>query len=145
MKADLWLHAALRNADNQENKEERRKIAQGLAGIPIKQLYDEILWLEKTVLPAVETKSGKDHPHHRHICSVIDCLIWAVAIADRYEHCQVQNSRLTLLAEFYREQSELMQKELLKYTTLEDLSLSTSLDRYQDAVKKRIQDLTTKK
>jgi hypothetical protein len=140
LKADLLARATL-NELTQEEKELNAKLAKGVEDIPVKRMMDQILYIRNELLPGIERKRGKSSPDYEFFAGVADSLIYAIIMADRFGGIEAQNTRLRIYSQLQRDHVELLERELQKFTTLEDLFYSSALDRYADMVKSRVDNL----
>jgi len=140
LKADLLARATL-NELTEEEKKTQAKVAKGITDIPVKKMMDQILYIREELLPGIEKKRGKSSPDYEFFEGVADSLIYAIIMADRFDHIEAKNTRLRMYSVLQRDHLELLEKELQKYTTLEDLIFTDFLDRYADSVKSRVESL----
>jgi hypothetical protein len=145
LKSELWLRSSLRAATDERQGETNHKIAKGIEQIPIRQIYEQALYIEVSLLPKIQEKSGAESADYKRFAEMFRCLNWAIAVIDRYEFMQREVTRTKQLLEFFREHCETLEKELMKYTTVEDLLLSDGFDRYADAIKVRSENLRNQK
>lgn len=134
----------MKEALREKTEEERardKKTASGLDGIPVKKMMDQALYLKNELLPGIEKKRGKTHPDYEFFEGVMESLVYAVVLADRYETLERRNINLRIWKQLQQDNLEVMERELNKFQALEDLFLTDSLDRYADGVKARIADL----
>jgi hypothetical protein len=143
--ADLWLRASLRNANDENFKDQEKKIAAGFEAVSVNKIMAQVQQLENSVLPNIEKKSGNTSDNYKFWKSVYTSLLWALCLADRNEYMQLQMAKEKLLREFYQDHAEKLERELLKYCTLEDLFLQGGLQVQAEAVAQRVRDLLNKK
>jgi hypothetical protein len=116
------------------------KLARGMKDVPVARMIDAVNYIDKNLLPAIKKKSGDKSADFEFFTNVIDHLLWAIAIADRYDSLEAKWAGQRLEIQILREHVERLEKELGKYTTLEDLILTASLDVYAERVKKAAED-----
>jgi hypothetical protein len=138
IKAKFFQQAALE--DISEGGRDRRLI-EGMRDVPVKKILDAIDYIDKNLLPAVKKKGGDKSADFLFFSSIVDYLLWAVTIADRYDALESRWVRQKLEIQLLKDWNAFYEGELQKYTTLEDLLLTDALDRYADAIKKRSEDL----
>lgn len=136
----LLMKEALREKTEEERARDK-KISSGLDGIPVKKMRDQALYIQNELLPGIEKKRGKDHPDYEFFYGVMESLVYAIIIADRYDTLEMRNIHLRVWKTLQQENLELLERELAKYQTLEDLFLTDSLNKYADAVKARAKDI----
>lgn len=116
------------------------KLARGMRDVPVSRMIDAVNYIDKNLLPAIKKKSGDQSADYKLFVEVIDHLLWAVVIVDRYDHLEGlwrgQRLEITVL----REIMATMERELAKYNALEDLSLSSALDLYAERIKAAAED-----
>jgi hypothetical protein len=130
-KHKLWT-----SANPQEAEQHKEKMAKGLRDIPINQMYDQLQYIEKEMLPAVKRKNREaDIQFFERLCR---SLAYAIIIYERYEylHLKYINGRVELA--LLRDHSILIEKELQNYTTMEDLFLSDGMNKYAEAIAERV-------
>jgi hypothetical protein len=113
--------------------------------IPLRKFYDQAQYIEVTLLPAIERKSGKTSADYQFFAGVYRSLLYACMIVDRGSIVMQQCQKYKQLNDFYRGRAELAERELLKYQTVEDLYMTDAMDRVAAGVKKRVEDLLTNK
>lgn len=127
----LW---AIANPD--EAKRDSEKLAKGLRDIPVKQMYDQLQYIEKELLPAMRRKNREvDAQFFEGVCR---SLAFAIILADRYDylHLKYLNSRVDVA--LLKDQLVMSEKELERYTTMEDLFLSDFMNKYAEAIAERV-------
>lgn len=134
-KKELGARNAIRNARDQGG------IGKFLDQVPVKKFYDQALYIDKTLLPAVEKARGKESADYQFFVSVFKSLLYAVAIVDRYEFMDRKIHRQEAFIKSLQEQTVQLSKELQKYCTIEDIFLSEGIDRYIEMFTKRAADL----
>ena len=130
--------------DLEESK--KKKYAGALEAVkkmPFRKMQDEILYLQNNILPAIAArKAGKDGPDYKFFQGLIESLKWALIMYDRLDVLMGRHSLLSLEKTILMERVALYEKELTKYTTMEDLYLSEMLDVIDKGVRDRIKTLT---
>lgn len=132
--------------------EAQKKIFSGtieaLAKMPGAKIRDQLAYLEKEILPAVLRRrgGGEGSPDYAFFAGVVNSLKWVLIMHDRLELLMKKDSHLLLENTILRERIDLYERELTRYTTLEDVYFSDFLDRYDKQVRERIKsDLEAKK
>jgi hypothetical protein len=124
---------------------DRQKMVKGMKDVPVAKMIDAVNFIDKNLLPAVKKKSGDKSADYEFFTNVIDYLLWAIVIADRYDALEGRWVRQRMQIKLLEEQLDLVEKELLKYTTLEDLFFTSGLDEYAKRIKDAAADRLTKK
>lgn len=144
-KADLWLHASLTNAKNENYKDKQKKIAKGVEAMAVNSIYNQAQELVEKILPEIEKKSGIDSKNYKYWHGVFKSLLWAICLSDRNEFLESKNYKLALQLEFMTEHCERLERQFTKYATLEDLFLSSGLDVMAEGISRRARDLLNSK
>lgn len=138
IKADLLYKDSL---DAIAAGERSKAMTDGMNGVPVKKILDAIQYLDSNLLPAVKKRSGDKSADYEFFVGVRDMLIWSIIIVDRYDALEGRHVRKRIEAALYKEWMELYEKELQKYTTLEDLLLTDALNIYAKGIKNRVDEL----
>lgn len=134
---------------NKVDEEKTKNLAAGgkfrLDEIPLRKFFEQAQYIEKTLLPAIDRKSGKKSADYQFFQGVYMSLLHAVMIADR-EHSLVKKTQhYKQLSDFYQARAEISETELLKYTTLENLYITGGLEIIAGGIVQRVNDLLTNK
>lgn len=143
LKADLLYKASL---DKVASGERDEKMTAGMRDVPVAKMIHAVNYIDKNLLPAIKKKSGEKSADYEFFKEVIDYLLWAIVIVDRYDHLEGVWIRQKIEKKLLQELNEYYEKELMKYVTMEDLLLGGALDAYAKGVKDRVGNLfkTTK-
>jgi hypothetical protein len=136
LKADLLYKADLEEVA----KGNRSGLEDGLRNAPVKQMIDAANYIENNLLPAVKKKNGEKSADYIFFKEVVDYLAWAILLSDRYGQMEMRWIRQKLEIQLLKEHLELLERELQRYTTLEDVLLSSTLDVYAARVKAAVAD-----
>lgn len=109
--------------------------------MPVKQMYDQALYIDKDLLPRIEQQKGKEHADYKFFKNVYRSLLWAIVVEDRHEWMLRKLQQSEQLKKIFEEKCLQAERELQRYTTLEDLYLSDSLDRMATIVKNNVDQL----
>lgn len=140
IKHDILLKNATREKTS-EDRENIKKHAAGLSGIPVKKMMDQAIHIDEEILPRIKKKSGEKSADYLFFDEVKDNLLYAIMLADRHDMLWRMNTQLKISHQISLENIAILEGELLKYTTLEDLFFSDALDKYADVIKQRAKDL----
>jgi hypothetical protein len=113
--------------------------------IPLRKFYDQAQYIEKTLLPAIEKKSGSKSADYQFFMDVYRSLLYAVMIVDRDKNIVMKWQHCNQLNSFLQARVDLAERELLKYTTMEDLYITDSMDHIMNGVRQRVEDILTNK
>ena len=116
-----------------------------LEEIPLRKFYDQAQYIEKTLLPAIERKSGAASVDYQFFKEVYNSLLYAVMIADRERSLVMRLQHEKQLCQFYQARADLAERELLKYTTLEEIWITGAQDRIAAGIRQRVEDLLINK
>jgi hypothetical protein len=142
IKADLLYKASL---DAVAKGERDAKMSAGMKDVPVNKMMSAIQYLEKNLLPAVKKRGGGESADYKFFSELIDYMIWAIVIADRYDSLEGRWVRQKIDIALLREWLEFYEKQLSKYTSMEDLLLTSGLDEIAKGVKQRATDLLKNK
>jgi hypothetical protein len=112
--------------------------------IPLRKFFDQAQYIEKTLLPAIEKKSGRG-TDFIFFTEVYKSLLYAVLLADRDRTLVIKLQQEKQFKEYYKCHAEILETELLKYTTLEDLFIGDGHAKIADGIRRRVEDLLTNK
>src|ERR1700721_175806 len=128
MNWDLEKHRLLAaDALKDISEGDRQKMVKGMKDVPVAKMMDAVNFIDKNLLPAVKKKSGDKSADYEFFKGVIDYLLWAIVLVDRYDTLEARWVRQRMQIRLLEEQLDLVEKELLKNTTLEVLFFSSSL------------------
>lgn len=117
-----------------------------LKTMPGHRILSCVQYLEKNLIPAVERKGGKNSPDLAVFKECADLLKWAAILYDRLDNQTRTNSFLRLDITIMRERLVLMEAELVKYMTIEELHLTDAINHIEKGVRARIEsDFKAKK
>ena len=145
IKADLWLRSSLRNLKDERYRDENKKIAQGIARIPVNKIYDQVLYLENELLPKLEKARGKNSVDYEFFADVVRSLCWAVLVIDRNDLMERRYHYLNIKHELLTQHAAGLERELLKYSTVEDFLYSSGLDGIASGIATRAAEILNKK
>jgi hypothetical protein len=138
--AELLLKNMSRNS-----VEDSGKIARGVEDIPVRKMMEQAQYIENDLLPRLEKSRKKTDADYIFFRGIYKSLLWCIVMAERSEYLQRAIAKEKLLREFYQGRGEELERELLKYITVEDLYLSGALDSIAAGITKRATELLTKK
>lgn len=143
LKADLLLKASLEDVGKESDK--REKISIGIKNIPVKRMIDQVNYLKNNLLPLVEKKSGKKSADYEFFKEVADSLLHSIVLCDRYESLSGRYTTLRVTHMITKEHLCLVEDELLKFETMEDLLYTDALNHVAAGIMSRAADLLKKK
>jgi len=108
--------------------------------IPIRKFYDQAQYIEKTLLPAIERKSGSSSADYTFFCETYKCLLYGAIMIDRSELLMRKVQQLKQQLDILQARVDLAERELFKYITLEDLVLTESTDKIAKSVIAKIEN-----
>ena len=143
MKAELLHKAQLADlVDDGTARKEKARRAAGLSDVPVSQMIDQAIYIRDELLPAVEKKKGgRESADYEFFANVFRSLLYAIVLSDRYDFLNREVQHGKFAGVLVRERVEYLERELLKYTTLEDLYHSDALDLYAQGIKNRAEEL----
>lgn len=113
--------------------------------VPMKKFYEHAQYIENVLLPAIERKSGKESQEYKLFTSVSRSLLYAVMIVDRDRALSLKLQQIVQINKILQVRVDIAERELLKYTTIEDLYLTEAMDHIATGVRNRVEDLLNKK
>jgi hypothetical protein len=116
-----------------------------MSDIPVRKFYDQALYIEEILLPAIVKKSGIESQDYRFFRDVYKSLLYAIMIVDRGDKLLRERQRLNMFMKIYQSENELLQKELMKYTTMEDLYMTDAMDKISASVAERVENILNNK
>lgn len=108
--------------------------------VPIREFYDKAQYIEKTLLPAVERKSGKKSVDYQFFEQTFKALLYGAIMIDRNDMLIRKVQQLKQQIDILQARVDISERELLKYTTLEDLMLTESNDRLAASIARKIEN-----
>jgi hypothetical protein len=134
---------------NKVDQEKAKNLAAGgkfrLEDIPLRKFYDQAQHIEKILLPAIEKKTGKNSADYNFFSDLYRSLLYAVMIVDRDRSLIMKLQHVNQVNAFLQARADLAERELMKYTSLEDLYLRDAGEKIADGVARRVNDLLTNK
>lgn len=113
---------------------ELSRVTEGLNKLPLSKVFDHLKYLDEQILPRIEKRDGIDSAQYKHFKGIFDALLWAVnsfLLIDRYQY---QLSNQVLQVEFYREKCLFYERELQRYTTMEDLTMRETFNDLKETM-----------
>ena len=107
---------------------EKQDISDGLSRIPVKRIIDLSQYITNIILPQVNKNKGPDSVEYRNFKGVSDALIWALHTMTLQDRTLYELSNEKLLTDFYRQKALFYEKQLLQYTTMDNLIMQESFN-----------------
>ena len=136
-KAELGMRAAMRSAHDSPDQGK----AKAIEDIPVRKMYEQAMYIENELLPRIEKKGGTKSADYQFFREVYKSILWAIIVLDRFDKITRLEAQTALYNELLRDRVLLLEKELQKYITMEDLLFSDGIDRIADVIKNRAADL----
>lgn len=108
--------------------------------VPIRKFYDQAQYIEKTLLPAVERKSGDKSTDYQFFAETFKCLLYGAIVIDRNDMLMRKIQHLMQQIDILQARVDISERELLKYTTLEDIMLTESSDKLSANIARKIEN-----
>jgi hypothetical protein len=138
-----------KNIEKKIDVEKTKNLAAGgkfqLSEIPVRKFYDQSQYIDNVLLPAIERRDGKESVNYKFFSDVYRSLLYAVMIMDRDRTLVLKLQQINQINQFLQERADLAERELLKYTTMEDLYATGAMDHIAAGVVQRVNDLLTNK
>jgi len=138
LKSEMWFAAHTREISDTGNNTEMSAKMRSIEDIPVKRMYDNSQYLENILLPKIEAARGKDSEDYKLFSDIQKNLLWAIMLASRFEQQLKKNGSIALQLAIKTELCNLLQSELLKYTTIEDLLFSSGMDNLALSIAKKV-------
>jgi hypothetical protein len=116
-----------------------------IENIPIKKFFDQAQYIDNELLPKIIKTRGIEHPDYIFFREVYKSLLYAVMVADRERNLVMRLQQINQIRSIQATRLDFCEKELLKYTTMEDLYFTDGLDKIAAGVAQRAADLLNKK
>lgn len=134
---------------NRVDQEKTKNLSAGdgfrLHEIPARRFMDQAQYLENVILPQIEKRGGYDTEQFKYFHEIIQSLLFAIMVKDRENNILNKCQQLQQINMILSARNVFLEKELLKYSTVEDLFLTESLSYIEKGVVNRAADLLTKK
>ncbi len=110
-------------------EEERKKIEEdedyrinkAHASIPQFKIIDQAHYLKEHMLPRIAKNRGEESEDYQFYFSLVQSLMYMLAVLGRDERLKHELSNMKLLRDIFQSKCLFYEKELQKYTTMEDL------------------------
>lgn len=124
------------SADNlaSYSPEEQRKLLEGIKMVPEEKMLQKAQYLFNILLPKIEKSSGRESENYKFYRELIDMLVWAIFLVDRYKNIESLWRKERMLRQFYQDHADYCEKELQKFQTAEDLFLTSGIDAYAKGI-----------
>lgn len=117
--------------------------------IPIRKFYDQSQHIYNKILPGIVQREYAKNPKadptksadYIFFHDTYKCFLYAVMILDRDRYYIKKMQRMKQMNDFLESRVSIAERELLKYTTLEDVWISEGYELISESVRKRVEDL----
>jgi hypothetical protein len=134
----------MKDLDKKIDKIKTESLADGgrfaFGDIPVRKFYDQAQYIEKTLLPAIERKSGDKSADFQFFSDTYKCLLYGAIMIDRNDMLMRKVQQLKQQLDILQARVDLAERELFKYITLEDLVLTESTDKIAKSVIAKIEN-----
>lgn len=132
--------------DPARSKVTEEKMARGVRDIPVNRMIEQVNYLDKEILPKLEKRSGgKESADYKFFSSVCESLLYAVSACDRYDFMAKQLQYQKIQSQLLIENQAILEGELQKYSTIEEIYFQDGLRLIADGVKARVAALLKNK
>lgn len=121
------------------------RMSRELERMPVKVMIDQVNYIDKQLLPAVKKKGGAESEDYKFFSGLINSLLWAIMVKDRFDRLERMYGHQALHLHIVKQEAQLLKGELDKYTTMEDLWHSGSIEQVLKGIQQRAEDLLNKK
>lgn len=112
--------------NNQNDIEPTENLATALSRaidtIPQVKFIEQAQYFKNILLPEIEKKRGKETSNYKFYLSVFKSLMYSIKIADKEQTFRRLISQEKLYNEFLRKRVLFLESELMRYTTLDNLT-----------------------
>lgn len=135
LKADLQLKAGL----SEMSKDRYSHVVAAKEKLPGARIGQQIQYLENMIMPAVAQKrGGKDSADYKFFEGLIQSLKWCLVMYDKLDYMLREDGLLRLEKQILCDRVLLLERELQRFETLEQLYTSEFLEKYDKGVRERI-------
>lgn len=122
-----------------------QQLHNALAVVPESKMYNLMIWLHEVLLPKIAQSRGVDSDEYKNHEAIRDAVIWSLHISGAYEKLLFKNTKDLQLLGYYIEKCAFLERELQKYTTVEQLITNETADVYRQSVISKAVDILNKK
>lgn len=108
--------------DIEEKETFASALNRSLEAIPQVKFIEQAQYLKNVLLPEIEKKRGKDNANYKFYFGVFESLMFSIKIADKEQMYRRLISQEKLFNEFIKKRVLFLENELMRYTTLDNLS-----------------------
>lgn len=112
-----------------------------MAVVPEAKIWGLVQWMHEVILPKVLQHRGAESAEYKNYEGIRDALIWAMYICNASEQQQLKIGNDKMLIEFLQQRCALLDRELTRYTTAEQLLATDSVQLYQKSIVARAIDM----
>jgi hypothetical protein len=135
----LMADMQLRKDLNEVERERFGAMMALMEKMPGGKIRSQIQYIEKNLLPEVERKrGGKAGPDYKFFESLVASLKWSLVCYDRLDYLLRKDSLLRLEKQILLDRLDLYERELQKYTTMEEIHLREAFEMYDKTVRDKI-------
>lgn len=107
--------------------------------LPAQQMVNAIQYLEKQILPSVKKRSGESSPDYKFFSELVELLGWSAMIYERCSTLRTMHASIKIENSLLLERLKLYENELNKYTTIEDIYITDSLQHIEKGILARLE------
>ena len=122
-----------------QNNGNTTALVNGLVHVPTANILQQIQYLQNIMLPKALAKFGPTDENYLFYKSVADSLVFALQVLDENESLRINYSREKYLNTIMQQHHADLEKELLKYTTLQQAYTNMSFDMLMQITNKNNQ------
>lgn len=127
------MNQIAQNLANQSNGS-TDKLINGIKEMPIAKIYQQMQYLQTHVLPQALQKLGADSESYKFYQGLLHSLAWAIYVQEELNFLKLKYSRERVVGKIFKDMYEAMEKELQRYTTLEQLYAQMATDSIKDGM-----------
>jgi len=115
----------------------KQKLFNAMAIVPETKIWNLVQWMHEVILPKIAVARGEDSVEFGNYTAIRDALIMAMYISGAYERQLLQHGHLQLENQLLRERVVIAERELQRFTTVEELAIKDGIQVYQDSLIQR--------
>lgn len=109
-------------------EKEKHDLVDGLSKISVKKIIDLSQYLTNIILPQINKNKGPDSLEYKNFKGISDALVWALHVMSLQDSTLYQLSNERMLNGFYRDKVAFYERQLMQYTTMEELLMQESFN-----------------
>ncbi len=122
-----------------------KKLYNALEMVNQSTMWRLVQWMHETILPKVLQHRGAESNEFKNYTEIEHSLVWAMYILQQYETLLLSRGKDRQLLKFYQSENARLERELMKFATMAELSGHEAIDIYKTGLVKQALELITAK